>query len=64
MFDLVPAIGGFADRVQRPVLRFLHVRLGISPAQVTWAAFAASVVAAGAIATRHVGVGLALMALG
>jgi phosphatidylglycerophosphate synthase len=54
----------FADRVLRPLLRFLHVRLGIAPAHLTWGAFAVSVAAAGVIATGWVGAGLALMALG
>ena len=54
----------FADRVLRPLLRFLHVRLGITPAQLTWGGFVVSIAAAAVIATRHVGAGLALMALG
>jgi phosphatidylglycerophosphate synthase len=64
MYELVPAVGGFADRLQRPLLRFLHLRLGLAPAHLTWAAFAASVGAAGAIAAGRVGAGLVLMALG
>ena len=64
MFDFAPALGGLSDRLQRPLIRLLHRGLGLSPAQVTWAAFAASLAAASAIAARHLGAGLGLMAVG
>jgi phosphatidylglycerophosphate synthase len=64
MYEFAPAVGRLADRVQRPLLRFLHLRLGLSPAHVTWIAFAASVAAAGAIVTGYVRAGLVAMAIG
>jgi len=62
--ERIPVLGRISDAVVRPPLRFLHLKLGVTPGQVTWSAFVASVAAAGAIATRHIGVGLGLMALG
>lgn len=64
MFDFAPAVGRGADRAIQPLLRFCHETLGLSPAQVTWAAFGASAAAGVAVATGRLGWGLALMALG
>ena len=66
MFDFAPAIGRSLDRLIRPVLRLCHVTLGLSPAQVTWAAFVASAAAGIAVAVGRPGWagGLGLMALG
>jgi phosphatidylglycerophosphate synthase len=64
MYEFAPVLGSGLDRVSRPVLRFMHVTLGLSPAQVTWAAFGASVVAAGLFATGGGRVVPALVAMG
>ena len=64
MFDFAPAAGRTLDRALRPVLRFCRLTLGISPTQVTWAAFTASVAAGVAVAAGRLGWALGLMALG
>ena len=64
MYEFAPALGRMLDRAIRPLLRLLHLGLGITPAQITWAAFWASAAAAAAIATGHLVLGLALMACG
>jgi len=64
VFDFAPAVGRGGDRLIRPLLRFCHETLGLSPTQVTWAAFGASAAAGVAVAAGRLGWGLALMALG
>jgi len=64
MFERAPMLGRISDRAVRPPLRFLHLKLGVTPAQITWATLAVSLGAAAAIVARHVGVGLVLMAFG
>lgn len=64
MFDFAPAVGRTADHAIRPLLRFCHVALGLSPAQVTWATLAVSVAAGAVVARGLLGWGLGLMALG
>ncbi|HEY6209916.1 MAG TPA: CDP-alcohol phosphatidyltransferase family protein [Gemmatimonadales bacterium] len=64
MYDFAPGIGRALDRAIRPLLKFCHVSLGLSPAQVTWAAFGASVAAGLAIAAGRLTWGLGVMAFG
>jgi phosphatidylglycerophosphate synthase len=64
MYDFAPAIGRGLDRAIRPLLRFCHDTLGLSPAHVSWAAFAASAAAGALVAAGYLGWGLGAMALG
>ncbi len=64
MYEFAPVLGSAVDRGIRPVLRFVHVTLGLSPDQVTWAAFWVSAIAAAVFATSRVLPALVLMAIG
>lgn len=64
MYEFAPVLGSALDRGIRPVLRLLHVTLGLSPAQVTWASFWVSVAAGVVFETGRVVPALVLMALG
>jgi len=64
MYEFAPVLGTAVDRGIRPVLRFAHVTLGLSPDQVTWAAFWVSAAAAAVFATGRVVSALVLMAIG
>ena len=64
MYEFAPVLNSALDRGIRPVLRFLHVTLGLSPDQVTWAAFWASAAAAAVFATGRLTPALVLMAAG
>ncbi len=64
MYEFAPVLGSAVDRSTRPVLRFLHVTLGLSPDHVTWGAFGASLVAGALFATGSTGPALAVMAFG
>ncbi len=64
MYEFAPVLGSAVDRGIRPVLRFVHVTLGLSPNQVTWAAFGVSAAAAVVFATGRVVPALGLVAVG
>jgi phosphatidylglycerophosphate synthase len=64
MYEFAPVLGSAVDRGIRPVLRFVHRRLGLTPDQVTWASFWVSAAAAVVFATGRVIPALVLMAIG
>jgi len=64
MYEFAPVLETALDRSVRPVVRFLHLKVGLSPNQVTWAAFWVSALAGGVIGAGYLKPGLWLMALG
>jgi phosphatidylglycerophosphate synthase len=64
MPELTGLFRSTADRLTRPLIRLAHRGLGLSPSQMTWAAFGASVAAAIAVGAGRLELGLGLMALG
>jgi phosphatidylglycerophosphate synthase len=64
MYDFAPVLSRAVDRVTRPALRALHLGLGVTPSQVTWASFWVSAAAAVAVGLGRLHLGLWLMALG
>jgi phosphatidylglycerophosphate synthase len=64
MFEFAPVLESALGRAFRPVVRALHLGLGLSPNQVTWASFGASVLAGAAVASGYTSAGLGFMAFG
>jgi phosphatidylglycerophosphate synthase len=64
MFERWPAIGRFSDTIIKAPMRFLHLKLGVTPAQVSWSSFVVSVIAGVAIGMGRLGWGLGFMAVG
>lgn len=64
MPELTGLFRSTADRLTRPLIRLAHEALRLSPAQVSWAALAASLAAAVALGLGSLRSGLGLMALG
>lgn len=64
MYEFAPVLGSAVDRGIRPVLRFVHKRLGLSPDQVTWASFWVSAAAAVVFATGRIIPALVLVGVG
>ncbi|HEY6091290.1 MAG TPA: CDP-alcohol phosphatidyltransferase family protein [Gemmatimonadales bacterium] len=64
MYEFAPVLGTALDRGIRPVLRFLHLKLGVEPNQVTWSSFWASVAAGIAFGAGRLVPGLVFMAIG
>jgi phosphatidylglycerophosphate synthase len=64
MFERWPAIGRFSDAIVKAPMRFLHLKLGATPAQVSWSSFVVSVIAGVTIGMGRLGWGLGFMAVG
>ena len=58
MFEFAPVLESALGRAARPIVRALHLRLGLSPNHVTWASFGVSALAAVSVATGRLGLGL------
>lgn len=64
MFERWPAISRLSDTIIKAPMRFLHLKLGVTPAQVSWSSFVVSIVSGVLIGMNRVGWGLGFMALG
>ena len=64
MFERWPAIGRVSDTIIKAPMRFLHLKLGVTPAQVSWSSFVVSIIAGIAIGMGRLGWGLGFMAVG
>lgn len=60
----MPFLVRFGDKVVRPTYRFLHLKLGVTPTQVTWSTLVVSIASGAALGLQHLGLGLLLMAVG
>ncbi|MEO8451347.1 MAG: CDP-alcohol phosphatidyltransferase family protein [Gemmatimonadota bacterium] len=64
MLDSLPSLEAAIGSVSRPVVRFLHLKLGLSPSQLTWSSLGFSIGAAIAVGAGHLQAGLILILVG